>query len=61
VKILFTSAIAIARASSQEFDDDPRRRAEARILLRNAAGVEVLFIDDIGKERLTEAAELKLT
>ena len=60
VKILFTSAIAIARASSQEFDDDPRTRAEARILLRNAAGVEVLFIDDIGKERLTEAAELKL-
>ena len=60
MKILFTSAIAIARASSQEFDDDPRRRAEARILLRNAAGVEVLFIDDIGKERLTEAAELKL-
>jgi DNA replication protein DnaC len=60
VKILFTSAVAIARAASQEFDDDQKTRGEARLLLRNAVTSEVLFIDDIGKERLTEAAELKL-
>ncbi|PYK25547.1 MAG: hypothetical protein DME52_08290, partial [Verrucomicrobia bacterium] len=29
-------------------------------LLRSAASAELLFIDDIGKERLTESAELKL-
>jgi len=60
VKIAVTNAIAIARAASQEFDDDQKTRGDARLLLRNAVTSEVLFIDDIGKERLTEAAELKL-
>jgi DNA replication protein DnaC len=60
VNVAVLSAIDIARASAQEFDDDRNTREAARMLIRNAVAAEVLFIDDIGKERLTECAELKL-
>jgi len=58
VQVRWVNAIELSRASSEVFDE--HRGAEAKNVLRNAAHAEVLFIDDIGKERFTDRAELEL-
>jgi DNA replication protein DnaC len=60
VKILWTSAIKLSSASAEKFDDDEKVRNKARKLLKNALRAEVLFIDDLGKERFTDTTERDL-
>jgi len=59
-KVAWIPAIELSRASSEIFDDDVAIKNKARRLLKDAARTEVLFIDDLGKERFTDRTELEL-
>ena len=59
-KVRWIRAIDLSRAASGIFDDDSAIKGNARKLLKNALQAEVLFIDDLGKERFTDRSELEL-
>lgn len=60
VNVMAVSAIRLAKVSAEQFEDDKAKRADARGVLEKAAKVAVLFIDDLGKQRFTERAEVDL-
>ncbi len=60
VEVRWIRAIELSRASSEIFDCDDAVRNRAREVLKNAVRAEVLFIDDLGKERFTDRTELEL-
>lgn len=59
-KVRWIRAIDLSRASAELFDCDDAVRNRAREMLKNALRAEVLFIDDLGKERFTDRTELEL-
>jgi DNA replication protein DnaC len=60
VRVGWIRAVDLSRASSEIFDGDNAVRNRAREVLKNALRARVLFIDDLGKERFTDRAELEL-
>jgi len=60
INVAWVHSIELARASFEQFDSNAEIQKRARNLWKNAAGVKVLLIDDIGKERFTDAAEQNL-
>lgn len=56
--VLAVSAVRLARYSADQFDQEKDRRTVARGFLELSAKADALFIDDIGKQKFTERAEL---
>ena len=54
------TATAYAKACADQFHDDPEVKAGAEAVLRRCQRVEVLLLDDMGKQRFTERAEMEL-
>src|SRR5204862_2180250 len=59
-KVRWIRAVELSRASSDIFDGDDAIKRKARALLVNAMRAEVLFIDDLGKEKFTHRTETEL-
>jgi hypothetical protein len=59
-RVFAVSAVRLARASADQFSDEKEARASAKAILEQATRAEILFIDDLGKQRFTERAELDL-
>ena len=54
------SAVRLAKMSAEQFSDQKKRKDEALNFLEAALNVPVLFIDDFGKQKFTERAELEI-
>lgn len=60
LRVFAVSARRFAWAASRQFDDDPEMRADARDILRRSRLAQVLLLDDLGKEKLTDTVEGEL-
>lgn len=54
------TATAYAKACADQFHDAPEVKAGAEAVLGRCRRVEVLLLDDMGKQRFTERAEMEL-
>jgi hypothetical protein len=54
------NATGLASLVAEQFSDDPSTKFLAAEKLRKARSVEVLLIDDLGKNKMTERAEMEL-
>ncbi len=54
------TATRFAMASADQYADDSARRSRAREALEKCSDVDLLFLDDLGKNKFTERVELDL-
>lgn len=59
-RTFYLPCIKLAAAAADAFSDSKADRAEAKRVLERAATTEVLLLDDLGKNRMTERAEVEL-
>jgi DNA replication protein DnaC len=58
--VVATSAPSFARLCVDQFADDRQRRAEAESTLKQIHKADVWFLDDLGKQRMTDRGEMEL-
>lgn len=60
LSVFALSATAFARAVAEEYSDDEKRQNSARRAVEKARTAPIVFIDDIGKNKMTDRAEVEL-
>lgn len=59
-KIFGCTATEFAKASADQWSDTPAERKCAAELLQNCKKADILLLDDLGKQKFTERAEMEL-
>ena len=60
VRVFGITATAFAKACADQWHDDPQAKALAEDTLTRCRRTKVLLLDDLGKNKMTERAELEL-
>lgn len=60
VRVFGIAATAFAKACADQWHDDPQAKALAEDTLTRCRRTKVLLLDDLGKQKMTERAELEL-
>lgn len=58
--VAWISATRFAQAAADSFSNDAVERDEAKRIIRRAGRAHLLLLDDLGKERMTDRAEMQL-
>lgn len=59
-RVAATSAPMFARLCVDQFSDDKKRRAEAEAQIKSIYKADIWFLDDLGKQRMTDRGEMEL-
>jgi hypothetical protein len=59
-RVIATTAPAFARLCVDQFSDDKARRAEAQEQIKRIYKADLWFLDDLGKQRMTDRGEMEL-